>query len=391
MSRRAVRTVPRTFLFADLRGYTAYVERAGDAEAAHLLHTYRGLVRRAVTREQGAEVKTEGDSFYVVFESSAAAVRCAVAIQRAAARRRGEVPLPLGIGIGIHAGEAAPFDAQYVGSAVNIAARLASAATAGEILISETVRNLVRTAVRFDLDDRGPLALRGVTESVRAYGIRLGDSPAELPPTGPASAMAALLRGDLDTAARIARSLPTGAPAEARCDALAALTVIAAARGDVETALGRAEPLLTAALHAGDRAWVRTAYALRAWLYGLARQPAEGQAELARAFERPGSRGEACLALLLATTLLGSPRDAERLRQVAASCPDATLQQACGIVADALEDSVAPAGRSAIRDGVVGPFIGGLLQAQLTGRIYDRSPRALSRGPSSGSESASSK
>ena len=373
MSRRAARTVPRTFLFADLRGYTAYVERAWDAEAAHLLRTYRGLVRRAVTREQGAEVKTEGDSFYVVFDSSAAAVRCAVAIQRAAARQRGEA---LPIGIGIHAGEATPFDAQYVGSAVNIAARLASAATPGEILVSETVRSLVRTTVRLDLDDRGPLALKGVAEAVRAYAIRLGDSPSvpppEPPPTGPASAMAALLRGDLDAAARVARSLPTGAPAEARCDALAALTVLAAARGDVEAALGRAEPLLTAALHAADRAWIRTAYALRAWLYGLARQPAEGRAELARAFERPGTRGEACLALLLATTLLGSSSDAERLRQVALSCTDATLQQACAAVADVLED---PAGRPAILAPAVGPFIDGLLQAQLAARMHARLPR----------------
>ncbi len=118
MPPRQMQLVPRTFLFSDLRGYTAHVDRGGDAAAGRLLRTYRSLVRRAVAREEGAEVKTEGDSFYVVFPSSASAVRCAVAIQRAAVRYRRDA---LAIGIGIHAGEATPFDRQYIGSAVNIA------------------------------------------------------------------------------------------------------------------------------------------------------------------------------------------------------------------------------------------------------------------------------
>jgi hypothetical protein len=235
------------------------------------------------------------------------------------------------------------------------------------------------------------LALKGLTEAVRAYGIRLG-SPAstslpEWPPTAPGGAMGALLRGDLDAAVGIARTLPTGAPAEARCDALAALTIIAAARGDVEAALGRVEPLLSVALHAADRAWVRTAYALRAWLYGLARQPAEGRAELARAFERPGSRGEACLALLLATTLVGSSSDAERLREAGQCCPDTALRVACAVAADVLED---PARGSAPLPAAVGPVIDELVQSQLRARIRERSLRERRPGPSGGLEPGSS-
>ena len=62
----------RGFLFADLRDYTRYVETHGDEAAAALLTTYRSLVRDVVDRLDGAEIRTEGDSFYVVFPSASA-------------------------------------------------------------------------------------------------------------------------------------------------------------------------------------------------------------------------------------------------------------------------------------------------------------------------------
>ena len=73
-------TVTRGFLFADLRGYTAFVEQRGAAAAAELLTRYRTLAREAIGRFGGAEIKTEGDSFYVVFDSVSSAVRCGLAI-----------------------------------------------------------------------------------------------------------------------------------------------------------------------------------------------------------------------------------------------------------------------------------------------------------------------
>ena len=57
----------RTFLFADLREYTTFVERHGDAAAATLIADYRRIVRTELARHEGGEIKTEGDSFYVVF------------------------------------------------------------------------------------------------------------------------------------------------------------------------------------------------------------------------------------------------------------------------------------------------------------------------------------
>src|SRR3712207_2356811 len=87
------------FLFADLRDYTRYVERHGDAAAAALLDAYRALVRAEVGKFGGAEIKTEGDSFYVVFPSASAAVQCGLALLDAAAERSKE-GLPIRVGIG---------------------------------------------------------------------------------------------------------------------------------------------------------------------------------------------------------------------------------------------------------------------------------------------------
>ncbi|HSS35779.1 MAG TPA: adenylate/guanylate cyclase domain-containing protein, partial [Patescibacteria group bacterium] len=70
-------SLTRGFLFADLRDYTRYLESHGAVDAADLLVRYRTLVRKAVAEYDGAEIKTEGDSFYVVFQAVSAAVLCA--------------------------------------------------------------------------------------------------------------------------------------------------------------------------------------------------------------------------------------------------------------------------------------------------------------------------
>lgn len=180
-------TVTRAFLFSDLRDYTTFVEAHGDAAAADLLRAYRELVRAEVAKHAGAEVKTEGDSFYVVFESPSAALECAVAIQRAAHEHASHgAGAPIRVGIGVHAGETVPYDDQFVGSAVNVAARLASKAKAGEIVASDTLRGLVRTQVRHEMDDRGPLRLKGVGERVRAWSVEWRDGVAALAEKAPA-------------------------------------------------------------------------------------------------------------------------------------------------------------------------------------------------------------
>ena len=176
----------RAFLFSDLRDYTSFVESSGDAAAARLLREYRTLVRREVARHRGAEVKTEGDSFYVVFMSPSTAIECAVAIVRAADAYTTTHPeAPLRVGVGVHAGETVEYDDQFVGSAVNVASRLASKAGALEVIVSDTVRGLVRTSANLEMTPRGPLQLKGVAEPIRAWTINWRESIA--PPAGPVS------------------------------------------------------------------------------------------------------------------------------------------------------------------------------------------------------------
>src|SRR5580765_5085502 len=93
----------RGFLFADLRGYTRFVEIHGDKAASELLSAYRTLVRSAVAQSNGAEIRTEGDGFYVVFPSASSAIRCAMAILEDAAQSTAAAGGPLPVGIGIHA------------------------------------------------------------------------------------------------------------------------------------------------------------------------------------------------------------------------------------------------------------------------------------------------
>ena len=162
----------RGFLFADLRGYTAFVERRGAAAAADLVARYRRVVRATVARHDGAEIRTEGDSFYVVFPSISAAVECGVAITRDVSAELGESgQQDVGVGVGIHAGETLETDEGYIGSAVNVAARLCALAGRGEVLVSDTVRVLTQNVLTLPFTPRGRRHLKGVAEPVTIYAV----------------------------------------------------------------------------------------------------------------------------------------------------------------------------------------------------------------------------
>jgi class 3 adenylate cyclase len=164
-------SVTHGFLFADLRGYTSYADVRGDHAAAELLDRYRSLVRAAVAASRGAEIKTEGDGFYVVFDSASAAVRCGMAIVSAAGAITGGPDDAIDVGVGIHAGETVETAEGYVGSAVNIAARLCSQAKAGEVVVSDTVRALTRTYLDVRFEPLGARKLKGLDEPIAIYRV----------------------------------------------------------------------------------------------------------------------------------------------------------------------------------------------------------------------------
>lgn len=170
--------VTRVFLFTDLREYTRFVEAHGDVAATRLLRDYRTIVRREVARTKGAEIKTEGDSFYIVFESAVPALDCAVAIIKQVQAHNARHPdRQLHVGAGLHAGDAVAYDDQYVGGAVIVASRLATKAAAGELLVSDTTRGLARTGQAHRLVDRGTVVLKGVGEAIHVWSVDLGDHP----------------------------------------------------------------------------------------------------------------------------------------------------------------------------------------------------------------------
>ncbi|MDQ2934553.1 MAG: adenylate/guanylate cyclase domain-containing protein, partial [Chloroflexota bacterium] len=170
--RPAAGSLTRGFLFADLRGYTSFVETHGAASAVDLLARFRFIVREQIDRFDGAEIRTEGDSFYVVFGSVSDAVRGGLAITDAA---RLASPEPsderIRVGIGIHAGETVETPEGYVGAAVNIAARICAVAASGEVLVSDTVRALTQTLLPVRFVPRGRRQLKGLADPVALFAV----------------------------------------------------------------------------------------------------------------------------------------------------------------------------------------------------------------------------
>jgi class 3 adenylate cyclase/ABC-type transport system substrate-binding protein len=157
----------RTFLIADVRGYTRYTHEQGDEAAAELAGEFAHVVDGAISEHDGRLIELRGDEALVVFGSARKALQAALAIQAAVAERG----LPRGVGIGLDAGEAVPVGKGYRGGALNMAARLCSLAGPGEVLASEAVVHLARAVpgVRY-LQGRVE-RLKGIAQPVRVVEV----------------------------------------------------------------------------------------------------------------------------------------------------------------------------------------------------------------------------
>jgi class 3 adenylate cyclase len=144
-----------TILFTDIVGSTALAARLGDREWSDLLERHHALVRRQLERFRGRELDTAGDGFVASFDGPARGIRCAAAIAESVNA------LGLSIRAGIHTGEAELVDGKLAGIAVHIAARIATLAEPDEVLVSNTVKDLV-IGSRMALTDRGAQELKGV-------------------------------------------------------------------------------------------------------------------------------------------------------------------------------------------------------------------------------------
>ena len=164
---REPETVLSTVLFTDIVGSTEQAAAIGDAAWRELLERHHAVVRRDLDRFRGRELDTAGDGFFATFDGPARGIRCALAIRDSL----GE--LGLEIRAGLHTGECEVIGEKVGGIAVNIGARIAARAEAGELLVSSTVKDLVAGS-GIEFADRGAEELKGVPGSWQLYSVVSG-------------------------------------------------------------------------------------------------------------------------------------------------------------------------------------------------------------------------
>jgi len=153
-----------TVLFTDIVGATERAATLGDREWRLLLERHHTLVRRELARFRGTEHDTAGDGVFASFDGPARAVRCAQAVVAAVGT------LGLEVRAGLHTGECELVESKVAGIAVHTGARVAALAEPGEVLVSQTVHDLVAGS-GLEFEERGERELKGVPGRWRLYAV----------------------------------------------------------------------------------------------------------------------------------------------------------------------------------------------------------------------------
>ena len=171
----ATKTAPLTILFTDVVGSTEVLSKLGDEQAQRVFGAHHELLAETVAAHGGQTVKWLGDGVMAAFSSAVDAVRCAIAIQRAGPAPIGGVSLDVRMGLDV--GEVLEAGTDYSGPAVVAANRLCARASAGQILCSSLVAQLVTDRAQFSLSALGPVDLPGVGVPVMAYEVGYEAAP----------------------------------------------------------------------------------------------------------------------------------------------------------------------------------------------------------------------
>jgi DNA-binding NarL/FixJ family response regulator/class 3 adenylate cyclase len=172
-----------TFMFTDVEGSTGLVGELGDAYG-DVMGEHRRLLREAVAGSAGHEIDARADEFFAVFQRTREAVEAALRAQREfsayAWPPRGRVR----VRIGIHTGEPIMGESGYEGLDVHRVARICSAGHGGQVLVSQTTRNLLEAGqvLEVEFQDLGEHELRGLPRPERLFQVIAPDLPAEFPP-----------------------------------------------------------------------------------------------------------------------------------------------------------------------------------------------------------------
>lgn len=157
-------SVVSTIMFTDIVGSTKLASDLGDRKWSDLLSAHNAEVRDLLKIHRGIEIKSTGDGFHATFDGPARAIRCARELHEALQR------LGLTVRIGLHTGECIVTHDGIEGIAVHIAARVAEHAEAGEVVVSQTVKDLVAGS-GIEFMERGEHELRGIKDSWRLYSV----------------------------------------------------------------------------------------------------------------------------------------------------------------------------------------------------------------------------
>ncbi len=154
-----------TVMFSDIVDSTSRAAALGDRRWREMLESMEETVGRELMRFRGRAVKSMGDGFLATFDGPARGIRCATAVRDAARSRFG-----IEIRSGLHTGEVEVMGDDVGGIAVHIGARVGAAARGGEVLVSNTVKDLV-VGSGISFEDRGEQELKGVPGAWRLWAV----------------------------------------------------------------------------------------------------------------------------------------------------------------------------------------------------------------------------
>ena len=166
-------------LAADVAGYSRLMGSDEEGTLAALKACRHELIDPKIAEYRGRTVKTTGDGALVEFPSAVDAIRCAIEIQRAMAARNAAIPEDRRVEfrIGINVGDIIIDGGDIYGDGVNIAARVESLSSPGEICLSDNAYQQIKGKLAFDVSDLGEQHLKNIAQPVRVYGVRLDGTP----------------------------------------------------------------------------------------------------------------------------------------------------------------------------------------------------------------------
>src|SRR4029079_14281649 len=160
-----------TIIFTDIVDSTVMLSRLGDRAWVDVIRRHNAVIDEVTTAQVGTVVETQGDGSMLAFSSARRAVACAQAIQREIDRSFVDLSPPIRVRIGIHTGDAIKEAERFFGTTVHYAARVAGQALGGEVLVSSTVHELVRSTPGVVFFEGREVDLKGIAGRHRLYAL----------------------------------------------------------------------------------------------------------------------------------------------------------------------------------------------------------------------------